>query len=336
LYQFLEKKQQIDEKRPPFVFYLKIIPYFCKNINLMTKKRREIYTLDDLKQLSAAQPDPKLACSTEIFVSLGYRLDREVVANGAVQRAAQPYFTLVKSGSVIVEVDNKEYHCHRNFLLYVDTEVSLRCYSMTDDYLSDIVMFSPANNCYFNMLASKANHFIFLELSDSDAERLDTYFRLLHRRFTLGKYSDEGVNMLLCALFDDVTSMASANSVVAGKDEEMFENFLNLVSTHAQTERNAAFYADKLCVTVNYLQIIIRQFSHHTVKYWIDKVCIDRACRILAESKASITEISNDFAFSSVGAFARFFKRITGLLPNEYRSQQRRKEKKDKNRLEDR
>lgn len=66
-----------------------------------------------------------------------------------------------------------------------------------------------------------------------------------------------------------------------------------------------------------------RYFKHHTRKTFSDfvtEIRIGHACRMLMENNYSISEISYQSGFDNLSNFYRHFKRITGIIPKEYRS----------------
>lgn len=66
-----------------------------------------------------------------------------------------------------------------------------------------------------------------------------------------------------------------------------------------------------------------RYFKHHTRKTFSDYVTeirIGHACRLLMENNFSISEISYQSGFDNLSNFYRHFKKITGIIPKEYRS----------------
>lgn len=65
-----------------------------------------------------------------------------------------------------------------------------------------------------------------------------------------------------------------------------------------------------------------RYFKHHTRKTFSDYVTeirIGHACRMLMENNYSISEISYQSGFDNLSNFYRHFKKITGIIPKEYR-----------------
>lgn len=65
-----------------------------------------------------------------------------------------------------------------------------------------------------------------------------------------------------------------------------------------------------------------RYFKHHTRKTFSDyvtEVRISHACKLLMLEDQSISQISFDSGFENISNFYKHFRRITGIIPKEYR-----------------
>ena len=97
--------------------------------------------------------------------------------------------------------------------------------------------------------------------------------------------------------------------------------FISLVDKHFKTIHNTAFYADKLCITPNYLNEIVRKATGISAKAYIQNRIIREAKKQLTYTNLPVSEISDDLAFDSVSYFIRFFRNHTGLKPLQYRKE---------------
>ena len=99
--------------------------------------------------------------------------------------------------------------------------------------------------------------------------------------------------------------------------------FISLVDKHFKTIHNTACYADKLCITPNYLNEIVRKSTRISAKAYIQNRIIREAKKQLVYTDLSVSEISIDLTFDSVSYFIRFFRNHTGLTPLQYRKNQK-------------
>jgi AraC family transcriptional activator of pobA len=93
-----------------------------------------------------------------------------------------------------------------------------------------------------------------------------------------------------------------------------------LVEEHFQKERQLAFYADKLAMTVDRLNDHVRRATGVTAGHLIRQRVLTEAKRQLVFTSLPIHEIAYDLAFSDPSHFARFFRKQTGTTPHEFRA----------------
>ena len=103
------------------------------------------------------------------------------------------------------------------------------------------------------------------------------------------------------------------------REQTIFDRFIHLVNQYAAREHQIGFYADRLCLTERYLGTIIRQASGNTAKEWIDHVLVEHIKIELRHSDKSIAQISDEMDFPNPSFFSKFFKRLAGQTPLEYR-----------------
>ncbi len=101
----------------------------------------------------------------------------------------------------------------------------------------------------------------------------------------------------------------------------IFNRFIYLVNVHARSQRQLAFYADKMCMTERYLGTVVRQVSGITAKEWIDRAVIIRAKVMLKHGDLRISQISEELGFPNTSFFCKYFKRLTGSTPKAYRGE---------------
>lgn len=97
-----------------------------------------------------------------------------------------------------------------------------------------------------------------------------------------------------------------------------FNMFLERLSEHHKTERSVQFYANLLNITPKYLSTIAQTYSGLSASQVIDQYVIYAIKQTLYANHANIKTISSQYNFPSQSFFGRYFKRITGMSPNEY------------------
>lgn len=113
------------------------------------------------------------------------------------------------------------------------------------------------------------------------------------------------------------------NMPQAQRNTDLFNQFCNLLAQHYRDSREVNFYAQKLHLTPKYFSKIIFEAIGVTAGKWIDDFVAVKAKQVLATRPGlSVQEVSSLLGFSEEAGFCRFFKRVTGMTPKEYRRSQ--------------
>jgi AraC-like DNA-binding protein len=98
--------------------------------------------------------------------------------------------------------------------------------------------------------------------------------------------------------------------------------FRQLVDEHYLTEIGVEFYADKLCVTSNYLNRLVRQSLGTSTKQYIQNRRIEEAKRLLRYTSLPVADIAEKLNFDTASYFVRAFSKAEGVTPLQFRQQQ--------------
>ena len=141
-------------------------------------------------------------------------------------------------------------------------------------------------------------------------------------------YARESISHLISSVFfifgsfinERMAKQSEVEQPVSTRHKIVFERFIDLVSKYHNTERNVGFYAAKLCITPKYLSKIVKDTSGQSAPQWIDQYVILEAKQLLKHSDRCIKEISDELNFPNPSFFFKYFKKHTGLTPNQYRN----------------
>lgn len=100
---------------------------------------------------------------------------------------------------------------------------------------------------------------------------------------------------------------------------ELFNRFMMLLERDYKQSRDVNYYADLMHITSKYLTNIVRQVTGHTPKSIIDQYVILQLKMQLKRTGQSVKEIAWEYHFTDVSFFCRYFKRHTGLTPQQVR-----------------
>jgi len=164
-----------------------------------------------------------------------------------------------------------------------------------------------------------------LHLSD------ELYTRILHTlhdiKAEIDSYQENGVHVLRALLYEVLMLLDRAYlkmiSIEKGGIREVTNNhvsrFMNLVDTHLKEQHSVQYYADKLCITPNYLNEVVTSTMGFSAKQYIRNKVMDEAKRILVYTDFSISDIAFELSFSTVSYFIRSFRQHVGETPLLYR-----------------
>lgn len=108
------------------------------------------------------------------------------------------------------------------------------------------------------------------------------------------------------------------------KNNDIFNRFCDLLAHHYNQSREVGFYAEKLCISSKYFSKIIQQETGVSAADWITEYVIIQAKKMLATRiDLNIQGISNLLGFADQAAFSRYFHRVTGESPKDYRKKKR-------------
>lgn len=239
-------------------------------------------------------------------------------------RYGQPY--LVKEGRVMVvtegwvkvSINMMQYRLTRHSVVVLVANSVFEIEAWSDDF--DMHAFS------FNDLSVVATslhrHFV-TSLKEDEWLLCEAYIKLLWREAHLQPLLLDAVKHLQTALLLELQRIDKRETAVrqktATRTDEMFHRFIDLVNQNGNKERRIDFYADKLCVTPNYLGTVIKQASGLTVMQWLNRYIIQQSKLLLRYSDIPVWEISERLNFSNSSFFVKFFKRETGMTPKSFR-----------------
>ena len=148
---------------------------------------------------------------------------------------------------------------------------------------------------------------------------LDTIWHVVHGE----SYDRPVVTALVAALMHHYDHLfrqqTDIQAATRSREQTIFDRFIQLVNQHCRQQHQIGYYADRLCLTERYLGTVIRQTSGTTAKDWIDRALITQAKVLLRHSDKSVMQISEDLDFPNPSFFSKYFKRLTGMTPGEYK-----------------
>jgi AraC family transcriptional regulator, transcriptional activator of pobA len=116
-------------------------------------------------------------------------------------------------------------------------------------------------------------------------------------------------------------SRARTGAVTLKAADPTIETLRGLIEEHFHKDRQLAFYAGKLAMTVDRLNDIVKQSTGVTAGHLIRQRVLTEAKRQLVFTTLAIHEIAYELSFSDPSHFTRFFRQQTGVTPQAFREQ---------------
>ncbi|MDA6072050.1 AraC family transcriptional regulator [Flavobacterium sp. AC] len=103
------------------------------------------------------------------------------------------------------------------------------------------------------------------------------------------------------------------------KPQKIIKGFHALIDDHYNVESSVNFYADKLNITPNYLNILSQKYLKIPASDVIKQRTILEAKRLLTSTHLSIKEIGYQLGFNDNTYFTKVFKKYTGKTPGDFK-----------------
>ncbi|WP_313185372.1 helix-turn-helix domain-containing protein [Sphingobacterium siyangense] len=103
-----------------------------------------------------------------------------------------------------------------------------------------------------------------------------------------------------------------------GKLEPLLTRFSLLLLAFCREHRSVKYYADKLGVSANYLNIFCRKHLDMNANAFIAKEVVNVIMSELLSTDKSIKQVAVDLNFNDLASFSNYFKRHNGLSPRQF------------------
>ncbi len=101
---------------------------------------------------------------------------------------------------------------------------------------------------------------------------------------------------------------------------DLYNQYMSLIAANYRTMHEVRYYADKLAITTRYLSQVTSKVVGKTPKELLADYIVNETCILLSTTRLSIQQISNELGFSSQSLFCKYFSRVKGCSPSEWRA----------------
>jgi AraC-like DNA-binding protein len=160
-------------------------------------------------------------------------------------------------------------------------------------------------------------------ISGEELDMFVTYYKTIKKIIELNNssYLPETLRHLTLAFIyaSNFHNKLLSENTITSPQQILSGRFLELVKENFKHERKMSFYADKLCLTPKYLSLKICEITGKSAADWIDSFVMIEAKALLKSTNMTIQQISDELNFTSQSFFGKYFKRLAGISPKEYR-----------------
>ena len=233
-------------------------------------------------------------------------------------------------GEAVSKINMREYHIKAPAVLVImygqtcepisySEDLQSRAIVMSDTFTNKLFPNSEANQLYISILNNP------IVCCENEENVFGNYYELLRNliRSPHTNYKIDAARHLTLAMFYGYSHMKhifSSSKTKTTRQEEIFSEFLKLLSLNYKQSRDVAFYADRLCITSKHLSQVVKEVSGKSALDIIEEYVITECKALLLSTTMTIQQISDSLNFTTQSVFGKYFKRVTGISPSEYRN----------------
>ncbi len=246
------------------------------------------------------------------------------------------------SGTAKLKVNGREYLISSRSLSFIKTDQKVSISEISDNFHAKVLIIGGDIGQELSISSVFLTLFILdetpvLRVTDEYADATSLFFGAMKRvmQFSSNPYKDECILSLLRAFYYstgyylnkalgfDYDQIYRLSLEHQSDKANIISSFINLVEINAKTIRKLSFYAAKLDYNPRYLSAMVKKETGLSGQEIIDQYAILAAMAKLTYTHKSIKEISNEMEFPTQSDFGKFFKRMTGKSPLEYKKNSR-------------
>jgi len=182
-------------------------------------------------------------------------------------RLSEKRVVLVIRGKADFSLDMLHYEVNAPCLALLKDKSLLHIHNVSPDFLCHVIAYGERS-------VLDAEKQTVISMSEEERKDVELTIQLLWRFCGKSPFPYSVVVPLLRSLFEQYSILVrhSASKVeksARSRKEEIFQDYLSLVSDHFQQQRELRFYADVLCISVHYLCEAVYAASGHYPKHYI-------------------------------------------------------------------
>ncbi|NEX59995.1 helix-turn-helix domain-containing protein [Noviherbaspirillum galbum] len=236
----------------------------------------------------------------------------------------------LRSGRAIVQLDDERRNVSGPHLLLVPAGC-IHGFHFDDDAQGTVVTLAHAFAARLNKVADggmlRLTRPVLHPVGGEEEDRqLQTMIDAIHREYRdHAPYRNELLESLLAALLIWLSRIAAACHATEelNRGARHFKGFCELVDRWYDRHFHIDHYAKEIGITSAHLNHLCRQASGKSALELIHERLLLEVKRNLVYTSMSISEVSYATGFADPAYFTRFFRRLTGMSPRDFRERAR-------------
>lgn len=255
--------------------------------------------------------------SRSIFISL-LSLSSVPVVNARLNTLT---FIWVHNNFTNILVDGKQTVCNHNTLSCFRTETINLHKNENGPYTAITFPFSYLSSLQFEMLMTKqSNSNILINpegLQCDVTSRIDYLLHMIIKEYDSQNehYKQEILQALVNLVLLEVIRQHNRQMKInyfSSDDIRLVNQFLEMVKNNFLELKKVSDYADKLCISPNYLNIKVKKISGYTASYHIQQFILQEAIRKAKNEGLGLKQVAYYLGYENTTYFSKFFKKLTG------------------------
>lgn len=313
----------------------------CANMGIFVKKtklrdmvRQRISTLDWRKYIEYVTPaDRRIGTDVMLVDDDDFLTQADTFVENEPFKTDMSMAIFCEQGAMVLKINMKEYAVVAPAMVIILAEQICESVSHSDDLRGRVIVMSKS---FTNSLFVSFGDTIPLYTSvfnnpimkmEGDSFVFNMYYDLLKNLVSSPskEFKLEAARHLTLSLFYGYSHMRheASNSIgISSRQEEIYAEFLDVLRANYKKYRGIGFYAQQLCITPKHLSKVVKDVSGQSALNIINEYVISESKALLHSTTKSIQQISNELNFATQSVFGKYFKRLTGKSPKEYRKRQ--------------
>ncbi len=235
------------------------------------------------------------------------------------------FFGFIEDGQCRLNIDFKEYTFEKDSLVIIrpgQVHHIIDAYNLSANFLTiDSVLINKEEKRILE-------RYVLQEVQLSDISEQKLLLSILARRLNCTENTSSKLivqrltTVIIGMIVRDVANTTETLSELQGninRYKEIAWEFRDLLESNIRTNRAPSFYAERLNITVAYLNEAINAVWGTSVSRNIQDEIILQAKRKLVYTTASVKEIAQGLGFNDYSYFTRLFTKVAGVSPMLFR-----------------